>query len=96
MGGPYLITVFSRRNPKKSSKKFPRLRREKFLKMGGGFLFKGSFLLSKRLYCKKLITYRYKKLILGVFRAKMFFQHFMGYKIHFVNQTGSDEKCVNL
>ena len=45
---------------------------------------------------KKLITYRCKKLILSVFRAKMFFQHFMGYKIHFVNQTGSDEKWVLL
>ena len=45
---------------------------------------------------KKLITYRCKKLILGVFRAKMFFQHFMGYKIHFVNQTGSAQKWVLL
>ena len=33
--------IFSSRNPKKVSKIFPRLRREKFLKMGRGFLIKG-------------------------------------------------------
>ena len=42
---------------------------------------------------KKLITYRCKKLILSVFRAKMFFQHFLGYKVDYVNQASSYEKC---